>query len=175
LAFGYFIQKSLALTTKEIWKRSFYVLMISLTAIVISLTPTAFMLGEMGPARALSVITLIFTITSAVLFTYIGMAIKRESVINKISIAAISISAIGMIYVNIRVYSTDRLFTSAYDQRMEKILELNKAGFSGIAEFQPLPPTAMLYHAEFSEDTTYFVNQHWKKGLDLKYNVVISH
>ena len=175
IAFGFYIQEMMQNNTKTILKNLILTLILTCAAIFISLFPTVFILGEIGPARALLIITLILTISFAILFTLTGMLFRKESHILKISSIAFFFSIIYLFYENIKQYRVTKVFAETYDERIARIVELNNENFTGIAEFSPLPAPGMNYHAEFSTDTLYYVNQHWKKGLQLKYNVVLAH
>ena len=56
------------MTTKNVLKNIGLTMLFTILAIL-SLLPTVFILGEMGPARALSMITLIMTAATAITFT----------------------------------------------------------------------------------------------------------
>ena len=175
IAFGFYIQEMLQNKTYAIIRNIFVILLLTFAAIFICLFPTVFILGETGPARALLIITLVLTISFAILFTLTGMLFRKESHILKISSIAFFFSIIYLFYENIKQYRVTKVFAETYDERIARIVELNNENFTGIAEFSPLPAPGMNYHAEFSTDTLYYVNQHWKKGLQLKYNVVLAH
>ena len=174
IRFGFYIQEITSMTTKNVLKNIGLTMLFTILAILISLLPTVFILGEMGPARALSMITLIMTAATAITFTLFGMMIRTESEIIKITSVSFFLLITYLFFVNIKEYSVTSLYAKLYDERTARINELKNANFTGIAELPPLPPSGMLYNAELSIDTSYFVNQHWKKGLDLNYNVVLA-
>jgi hypothetical protein len=174
LAFGFYIQEMSQYKTKAIIRNISLTILLTGMAILVSLFPTVFILGEIGPARALLIITLIFTLSFAFLFTLTGMLFNRESHTIKITSFAFFFSIIYLFYQNIYQYRVTKVFSETYDERIRRIDELKKMNFTGIAELSPLPASGMNYHAELSTDTSFFVNQHWKKGLQLKYNVVLA-
>ncbi len=174
MAFGFYIQELATYTLKNIIQKISVTIFLTLSLIFISLLPTVFLLGETGPARALSIITLIFTISFATIFTLLGMFVKRESSILKIISVSFFLSIIYLFYENIKQYRVTNVFSETYDERLLRIDELKNHDFRGIAELPPLPYSGMLFNAELSTDTAYFVNQHWKKGLGLKFNVVLA-
>ena len=174
IAFGFYIQEMQQSKLISILKNIAILLLLTGVSLFISLIPTVFILGEIGPARALLIITLILTIFSAIFFTLTGMFFKRESHIIKIGSIAFFFSIIYLFYENFNQYKVTKVFAETYDERMARIDELKISDFEGIAELPPLPYPGMLYHAEFSSDTSFFVNQHWKKGLQLKFNVVLA-
>lgn len=175
ISFGFYIQEVTAITTKSVLKNIGITIALTGIAIFICLFPTVFILGEMGPPRALSIITLLIAGSSAVIFTLIGMLFNSESKTIKIVSVAFFLMITYLFFVNVKEYRVSAKFADSYNKRIERINELKNANFTGTAELPALPTAGMLYNSELSSDTSYFVNQHWKKGLDLKYNVVLAH
>ncbi len=174
MAFGFYLQEMIQDRNQTIIRNLLLVLILTLVAIPVCLFPTVFILGETGPARALLFITLVISVSTAIIFTLTGMFFKRESHIIKITSIAFFFSIIYLFYENIKQYRITKVFSETYDERLSRIEELRSADFTGIAELSPLPTSGMNYHIELSNDTAFFVNQHWKKGLQLKYNVVLA-
>lgn len=172
--FGFYIQEITSLTTNKIFKYLGLTIILSVIAIVLSLAPTSFILSETGPARALSIVTLIITISFAITFTLLGMFLRSESQVIKLSFAGYFFAMMFLFYFNIKEYKRSKVYSETYDERINHIHELQKSGFNEVAEFEPLPNSGMLYNAELSTDTNYFVNQHWKKGLGLQFELSLS-
>ena len=60
-------------------------------------------------------------------------------------------------------------YAAALDERTNYLLKLQEN--KNTIELKPLPSSGYLYSAEISEDTNYFVNQHYKNGLFLDFNI----
>ncbi len=175
LAFGFYIQEITAITMKNVLKNIGITIVLTAITILICLLPTVFILGEMGPARALSMITLVLTTSATIIFTLFGMLLRSESQIIKVIHVAFFLIVTYLFYINIKEFRASKQFAESYDERIQKINDLKSSNFIGTLELSSLPTSEMLYNSELSYDSTYFVNQHWKKGLELKYNVVLAH
>ena len=171
LVFGNLIQLQKSYSRKAIWKNIFQLCIGTFFLILICILPTAFILGELGPPRSLLILSLVFTTFFAVLFTFLGMLIVRGKTITRINYFALSVSIIFMIYELIYQYHVTTIYADAYDDRVEHLNHLKRDSTLSSIKVAPLPECGMLYNAEYSTDTAYFVNQHWKMGLALNFNV----
>lgn len=171
LVFGRFIQLEKSYSRKTIWKNIFRLCLWTFFLILICTLPTAFILGELGPPRSLLILSLVFTTFFAVLFSLLGMLIVKEKIISRINYFALSVSIIFLIYELIYQYHITKIYADAYDDRVEHLSQLKKDSTISLIKVVPLPDCGMLYNAEYSTDTAYFVNQHWKMGLALNFNV----
>lgn len=171
LVFGRFIQIEKSYPRKTIWNKIFKLCLWTFVLIVICTLPTAFILGELGPPRSLLILSLVFTTFFAALFTLLGMVIVKEKIISRINYFALSVSIIFLIYELIYQYHVTKIYAEAYDDRIVQLNQLKKDSTNSSIKVAPLPDCGMLYNAEYSTDTAYFVNQHWKMGLALNFNV----
>ena len=99
------------------------------------------------------------------------MVIVKEKLISRINYFALSVSIIFLIYELIYQYHVTKIYAEAYDDRIVQLNQLKKDSTNSSIKVAPLPDCGMLYNAEYSTDTAYFVNQHWKMGLALNFNV----
>ncbi len=148
---------------------------IFLLLIVLMFIPTAIIMSETGPDRALSVISLTTSIYFAIVFYLLGTGInfqdKRSKVFILVSGTLIGVFLCLTIY---NQYSITKYFSSAYENRIS-ILQENKINRQSlIMELEKLPSSGMLYWEEISKDTSYFVNQHLRLGLDLPFSVKLK-
>jgi hypothetical protein len=136
--------------------------------------PTAMVMSEQGPERALSLISL----ASAIYFSFIAFHAGKffpELLYRKIfQFSGTIIIAFTMIVILIKQLNITGDFSCAYDKRMEIIQRKINSGNNSALELAPLPAHGMLYWEEISNDTTFFVNQHLKKGLNLPFEVKLN-
>jgi hypothetical protein len=62
-------------------------------------------------------------------------------------------------------------YAKAYDEHIQFVKAQNSP--IHLLELHLLPNSGLLYSAELSSDTTYFTNQHFKAGLNLKFNPIV--
>jgi hypothetical protein len=173
MIFGYLIQEEVAMPMRQILKRIGIIILLTIVLVSIALFPTALILGEQGPSRALSIVTLIFAISFAALFTHFGMFFQMDKKITLISNFTLFFSIIYLSFQCINQYKTTSVFARFYDERVNALEEMKKNQFKGTAELTPLPEAGFLYDARISDDTAYFVNQHWKLGLGLDFPLAV--
>lgn len=149
-------------------KKYFFVLLV---LIFIFLIPTSFIMSELGPDRALAQISFLVTFCFAALFFIVGYKVEiREKLFRPLRILSIVFS-IGILSYHLadQFYITKK-YAEAYDQRMEMLKTLDRAGQKNTVELQPLLFSGMLYSAEISDDTTHFSNYFLEYSLHLKYH-----
>lgn len=171
LVFGHFIQLEKSYSRKIISKKISLLCLWTFIILLICTLPTAFILGEFGPPRAILIISLVFTLFFATLFSLFGMLLVNQNLIKRITNFALGVAIIFLIYELIDQYHVTTIYAKAYDDRIEHLHELNQDSTISSIKVAPLPDCGMLYNAEYSSDTAYFVNQHWKMGLALNFNV----
>jgi hypothetical protein len=160
------------LSIKQYFFRSSLIL---LTAVFIILLPTSFAMSDLAPGRALSIVSICFCIYFSMLFIYIGRYknIKEKlKVIGKYSFAVIStvFLIIQLAHQSGLVYFYNR----AYDQRIEYLIDLEQKGNKETVELERLPDSGMLYWEEIKTDTSFYVNEQIKRGLDLGYTIKLK-
>jgi hypothetical protein len=140
--------------------------------IYVMLFPACYVLSEIGPDRSMSLIILVIAFFCAAWAFFIGYKCvinkKYISIVNIFSLITIIIS---VAIINIRQYNIVSKYASALDQRTEYLLDLQQKKNKKTIALKPLPSSGFLYSAEISEDTTYFGNDHYKRGLFLDFKV----
>jgi hypothetical protein len=143
--------------------------------LIVMIAPTAIIMSETGPDRALSIISLAtaayFAFACFCLGNYFSERIKGRTFI----LIIYSLTAIAFLAFNIHKQKiiADR-FTIAYNERMKIIDSHLTSGNKGELELPALPESGMLYWDELSTDTSYFTNVHLKKGLNLPFQVKLK-
>ncbi len=174
LFFGshYFKNKIEKTNIKKLLKNTTLVFLILLACMYI---PTSFIMSETGPARALSIISLLTTFYFAILFSILGVYIDVNKIyVTNIGHAITLISLIVLIYTLYSQYNISKQFANAYDARL-KVIEKEKMNkFTGVLDLEKIPPRGMLYWDELSMDTSHFTNKHLKAGLNLTFWVKLK-
>ncbi len=141
--------------------------------LIILFIPTCFILGETGPDRALSIVSLYTVIIFGILFFLLGTLIENKPV----TAILIVMNILTSVYIFFEMLEQKRIassFSSAYDNRLIYLESMKNDSSVHIIGLQKLPDHGMLYHEEISADTAYFVNQHIRYGLGLKAAVVLK-
>lgn len=141
-------------------------LLIYFSLMVIALAPTALVMSEQGPARALAIVALI-----SLLFVLIVLLKYRSQNADVIYSLASLAGAIYLLVSIVQQHEKVNVFAQAYDQRMDYLLKLKQNNFTGIADLKPLPDAGWLYHEEISEDTAHYNNKHLVYGMQLGFAV----
>jgi hypothetical protein len=146
-----------------------------LIALFLMYIPTAIVMSETGPDRALSVVSFLTTFYFASVFFIVGNYFFIGTYALKNLLVAYLV--IAGIYLSFTIYDQFyiiRKFSNAYEERMQIIRDASKNNFSGILELKKMPESGMLYWDELSTDTSYFTNQHLRDGLKLSYNLKLA-
>ncbi len=127
---------------------------------------------DISAIRALFPVTFVLLITSFTLFYLLGsliFLIKKTIISTYIAVVIIIILSSYNLITQSKILEK---YTYCYDKRIE-YLEANKNNTKTII-LKPLPYSGYLYSAEISTDSTYFSNQHLKKALRLKGDIVLE-
>ena len=143
--------------------------------IILMFVPTAIIMSETGPDRALSIISLTTAIYFAVVFYLLGTGLRFHTKLSKIFVL-ISGALIGlfMCLTLFNQYKLSKKFVTEYDIRATLLQGKKVNNQTQLFELNKLPPSGMLYWEEISKDTSYFVNQHLKLGLNLPFSVKLK-
>jgi len=153
----------------------FFVSIIALLLLVfIILFPASYILSDIVPGRYQSVIIVVVGIYCCSWAFIIGNVIELK----KIAIGLFYISVSLIIILNgfsiLNQYKIISKYSSALDNRIRCLKGLEEAGNKKTVTLTPLPSSGFLYSAEISQDSSYFVNEHFKEGLFLSYFVKLK-
>jgi hypothetical protein len=163
-------------TEKHVIKLIKRISIIYLVAIMFMFIPTAFVMSETGPGRALSIISLSTTAYFALLFSLLGIFIDFKKPASKsIYFILTGLSICVLIFTIYTQFIITNKFSEASDERIRIIEKAKADNFKGILELKKLPPEGMLYTDEISEDTSYYSNKHLREGLELPFAVKLTH
>ena len=171
---GYNLQKKLNLPSKNINKHIVKTISLTLFTVLLCILPNTIILGEFGPARTLLLIPFIFSVCMAIIISLLGMKANNSKYQNTFSFITQFALLSFVLFHAISQYKISREFSTQYDNRINYLDHIQSQGFKGEAKVPSLPDQGFLYNAELRSDTSYFVNQHWKKGLFLDYTMVVS-
>jgi len=143
-----------------------------LLLIMISLLPVAFIMSEMGPERAWTQISVYIVIYAGFLACYAGRALKNKYDINYVTKLYIFISALYILATGITKVVEAKKYSSAYDARMENILNHRDAGKKEVLVLSPIPDAGWFHSAEISSDSTFYNNTFLKNFLKLDFEIV---
>ena len=110
----------------------------------------------------------------AIIISLLGMKANNSKYQNTFSFITQFALLSFVLFHAISQYKISREFSTQYDNRINYLDQIQSQGFKGEAKVPSLPDQGFLYNAELRSDTSYFVNQHWKKGLFLDYTMVVS-
>jgi len=127
--------------------------------------PIAYVMGDIGPDRALAPISFYLVILMVMVALHIGSRLEKKR-----------LPLIGLtIFINLAVafnqYELVSKYSTAVDARIEKAL----AGCDdAVLELDPLPESGMLYSGKLSTNPKFFSNEHFRDGLGLECDVVVK-
>jgi hypothetical protein len=137
--------------------------------------PTASVMSETGPDRALSIISFTTTFYFAIVFFIAGLHISFDSpLLKKITLLFSTLAAIVLCFHIYNQYTKVSVFLKAYNDRMRNIQNASMDNLSGTLSLEKMPDEGMLYWDELSTDTSYFTNQHLRDGLRLTFKVKLK-
>ncbi len=150
---------------KQINKKKFNnaIILIFLAAIYIFQLPVTYKTQDIAAIRALLPVTTLFFITAYVILNSVAFLKKHIKIILIISL----IFQLSSLVYQCRICNK---YANAYDKRMN-FIEENRDGCDTI-RVCALPNSGWIYSAEISCYPGSFTNQHLKKGLNLKCDVV---
>ncbi len=135
--------------------------------------PITYITSDIGAYRALFPISLAALIILFLIFYNIGASrVISSSIVPWITILSILFVCFLNIYSTISQLKIVPKYAAACDKRI-LYLEQNKENAKTII-VEPLPNAGWLYSAEISTDTSYFRNQHLKRGLGLRSGVMLK-
>jgi len=153
-------------------KALFYSSIILLLLIFCSLFPSAYMIAEIAPARALTQISFCICLFVCIWSFYIGnwLVIKESSrkLLLNVSLVLIICLMIFHIYDQLPIVSK---YAQQVDDRVAYLNRMNQSGNTTLVRVEPLPSSGMLLSAEITVDSTRHPNMHLMKGLALNFYI----
>jgi len=161
-------------TADSNWKRNLVYLTLTyfITVYLFQLSIT-YKTQDVGAYRALFFVTICTIAYVLALYYQIGKNLSFSRAFAFYStVIPLGLSTLYFGYQFVHQQSIVSKYAKAYDER----IQLVKAQDSTLQllELKPLPNSGLLYSAELSADTTYFTNQHFKAGLNVKFNVIVQ-
>jgi hypothetical protein len=143
---------------------------------LLTFTPLAYLMSEMGPERAWNHLAWIIYLSAAALFFFWGNR-RRDSFINTIKTQRFGSAAI-LAFVIIQGSQTCfqvQKYSDSWDSRVATIKkELLSYATDTIVIHQKLPVTDWLHNGEISTDPGHFTNQHLKLYLGSDKEIILS-
>jgi len=139
-----------------------------LVLIFVFLIPTSFIMAELGPDRALSMVSFFIALSFSAGLYCLGYFLKfspRSIKILKISIPVLMI--IMLTYHTIHQYNITSIYAQSCDKRMDRLNGIEE-NHPGIITLDSLAPSGMLFSAEISVHPSHFTNQFLKEATGLK-------
>ncbi|MEI6851722.1 MAG: hypothetical protein WCL06_02725 [Bacteroidota bacterium] len=137
--------------------------------------PTCYLLSEVCPDRAISVVILLIVIFAATWSFLVGyyrnISLNTERYAQKI---VLILMAGFLIYAIISQYNRVSDYGIAVDQRMEYLRHTHFQDKNHIEYLQPLPPSGFLYSAEISADTGNYKNVQLRMGAFIEYALAVK-
>lgn len=147
-----------------------------LLLVFIFLIPTSLILAEIGPDRALSLVSFFVTLSfSAVLFWAGNRLRVSVGVVNwlKIGMPVVMVAVLAFYVVNQE--QTVSAYARSYDRRMDYLKALPKgAEPQSVVTLDSLAPSGMLYSAEITTNPTHFLNQFLKEARGVEAGVKLK-
>ncbi len=178
-AYWFFIGRNYAQPGKEISfhlfiKKQFKISCLIATLIFIFLIPTSVIMVELGPDRALSIISFTLAFYTAYFFFDAGRNLFQKRSVHFYHVLLISTTVVVMVYQTVDQYITVKKYDEAFETRMKKLIELKETGNTELIELAPLPSSGMLYSAEISEDKHDFRNRFLRESLGLEFEIRLN-
>ncbi len=141
---------------------------------IISLVPLVFIMSEMGPERAWTQISLYVTFFAILLAAYLGKQNRNRLIKFKFFPFAGRLLALVLLIEGLPAIKTQMKYVSAYEKRMEKLIELKMENNTATTELDPLPSSGWLHSAEITIYEDHFTNRHLKNYLGLDFNIAVK-
>lgn len=139
--------------------------------IFLLILPASWILYDVPPARALSQVSLLLTISASAVFFFIGARISETAAQRASAVSLVTgMLVIGLLIV--RQYPVATNFSREYDQRLFTLEQEKNAGRKEVLRFDPLPTAGMLYGDELSSDTSQ--NKYFEKVWGTDFSVVVK-
>jgi hypothetical protein len=158
---------------KIIKLRIAFIMILYFASIYIYQLPITYITQDIGAYRTLFPITFFSLLAGFGIFYNLGLGgLGKSSRVHSIVLFSLIAVCCLNTYSLISQLIILPKYAEAYDKRIV-YLNKNKANINPII-IEPLPESGLLYSAEISTDSSYFTNQHLKKGLGLKSVVIVS-
>jgi hypothetical protein len=132
--------------------------------------PVTYKTQDVGAYRALFPVSIFTIVYFGWLFFLIGKNVRTgKRLVKMIVLFSFAASCLVNGYCYFRQAGTVHYYSSAYDQRI-RFVKQNPPQNPPLM-LEPLPPSGMIYSAEITSDTSNFLNQYFKEGLNLKFSV----
>jgi hypothetical protein len=149
--------------------------LVFIVLLLIMFVPTALVMSEIGPGRALSIVSFFTALYFAVFFATAGSLTGIKNNVQNFILLTTSIwSIVFLSYSFAKEYQSASLFATSCDERIRTIETAVDNNFEGILVLPKIAPAGMLFWDELSTDTNYYTNQHLKKGLNLNFHVSLK-
>lgn len=149
-----------------------YSLIATIIAAAITFYPIVYLMSESGPERSWTGISFFMSIFFATVFFMAGSMQIISARAEKIYSSVFIFFIVCIFALAINQYTTTTCYASAYDRRVNYLLELKRQNFKKTASLQPLPSPGMLHSAEISEDSSFFTNKQLKLFYDLPFELI---
>ena len=141
--------------------------------VFISLVPACYIMSDRGPERSFTIVSFLFTLLAAYLFTLIGYKTKTNQM-KPIAVFFLGMSAVFLSYTISKLLPASKAYANAVDERIVFVQKENEKGRRELLQLEPLPPSGFYYSAELSNDTADYKNTFFKQRYDLKFNCVVD-
>ena len=139
---------------------------------LIIILPASWVLYDLPPARALSQVSLLFTIYASLVFFYIGYKVQVEKKLFQVIVTGGLVLSVLILSLHVyNQYSITSKFSEDYDKRIKNVILENSIGRKNTLFFESLPPSGMIYSDELSSDS--LSNTAFEKTYGLKFHVAV--
>jgi len=139
--------------------------------IMVCLVPTAAVMSELGPDRALAQVTFIVAFGMAWLFYQAGRRLHFPGGFGIARSLSLVLLVVFLAVTGVWQYRLVSAYSAAYDARWQRLERLNRVGHRGTVEVDPLPPSGFLSPGEITTDTNHFSNNFLEHALHLRFEV----
>ena len=159
------------------YKISSMVIKSSVAFVVISsliLLPSSYVMSELAPDRALTLICLLLAAYSALIFIVIGFKYSNSISFQK---TVFVLSVFTFIFLGYTAFSQINIVGKYFDAvkvREEKVLAAKQNNFKGVLIVDSLPYSGMLYNDELATDTADHRNKFYKMYYGLEFGVCVK-
>lgn len=148
---------------------------IFLALIFVFLVPTSLVMAELGPDRALSLVSFLIATGFSVGLFWAGMRLTVGK--KTIHLLKIGIPATMIILLTFHIISQQKITTAyarSYDLRNLRLETLRQRNENKTIALDSLKPSGMLYSAEITVNPNHFSNRFLKESAGLKYDVQVK-
>ncbi len=147
--------------------------LILLLVLISTVSPLLYVFHGPGPLRAWTPISLVFALAGSTFFFQLGYSTK-SIILKSISRFSIYLLFTVLVLYSIRQYHFVTQYSTAYDNRSNYLMDINRSGNSSTIDLVGLPDSGYLPSGDITHDENNILNKNYQFVLGLNFKVKSS-